>query len=335
LPLKNLLSAIVIILVPCFVQAQFTILAETDVFPEPENALAKMIQLKSGFTMYLQIIPNDGIEISLFDAGHHSLAVKKFQPEYGELKKFDVEGIFEMNGNVSIFISEKAGSGGILYRLTIDGSDGRLVETKLIAKENKRAAESTVPQAQSKDFKQKTAMADVPAIPLSGSNSYASLFNVRHNTSNTQYAIATYNNSAPLNGIDISVYDTTHQVFRQLYLKSPDPIKNRLEFIDMVLAENMAVYVIAYSGAVNSDKLQALFGQSVLGDTMLSVHPLPVNADRAYTEGILRYNETNQKLYFLAAYKKEKKLLACRVLYGELTRPQVRLIQAANQIYRP
>lgn len=123
-----------------FSQAQFKQIAEGPKFTEHEEGFAKILNMKNGNTVYLNISLKEGINIRLYDPAHTQTLVTTVYPAYQTLKTGDIEAIFEIANDVVIFISERDDRTPVLYRMVIDGSTGKLKEEKTVARMRKEGA---------------------------------------------------------------------------------------------------------------------------------------------------------------------------------------------------
>src|SRR5580658_4009504 len=117
--------------------AQFKIIAAGPLFREPEQGYGKILLLKNGNTLFVHITYKEGIEVQIYNADHKQKAAKIITPRYGNLKHALIEGIFEIEGNVVLFIADGEERTLVLNRLIIDGNTGVLKEEKRIAEINK------------------------------------------------------------------------------------------------------------------------------------------------------------------------------------------------------
>ncbi len=127
------LSVLLLLFISAFVKAQLKPVAESPVFNEPEHGNVSLLLFKNGGTAYVHITPKDGINIRLYDAAHKEIAVKNINPDYGKLKHMEVNGMFDINDELLLFIAEISDKVPSLYRLRIDKRTADLKELKTIA----------------------------------------------------------------------------------------------------------------------------------------------------------------------------------------------------------
>ncbi|QEC69987.1 hypothetical protein FRZ67_22795 [Panacibacter ginsenosidivorans] len=106
--------------------AQFTTIAETSVFKEAEDGLAKLMQLKNGNTFFMLIDDKKEIELHIYDAAHKEKVSTTVKPDIGKAKRATINDIFEMNGDVVIFIMSVDDREPSLIRIIMDGNTGTI-----------------------------------------------------------------------------------------------------------------------------------------------------------------------------------------------------------------
>jgi len=131
------ITIILILAVLCIlslpVQAQFKLIAESSTFEEPEDGVSRIIQMKNGNTFYIHLTVKEGIDLRVYDPGHKEIVSNSVIPSFGKLKAGEFQNVFEVKGNIVLFVSEYQDNAPLLYRLIFDGSTGKLKEDKLIA----------------------------------------------------------------------------------------------------------------------------------------------------------------------------------------------------------
>jgi hypothetical protein len=119
--MKSVLSLCMLFFICIVSKAQFKSIAQGPVFEEPEKGFSKILQMKDGSTMFFHITFKEGINLKIYDASHKQKVEKHIEPTYGKLKEGSVDGIFEINGNATLLVSEVDEKRPVLYRLIIDG----------------------------------------------------------------------------------------------------------------------------------------------------------------------------------------------------------------------
>ncbi|MRG46974.1 hypothetical protein GFS24_17765 [Chitinophaga sp. SYP-B3965] len=106
--------------------AQFVSIADGPEFNEPEKGAAKIIQLKNGNTVYLHF--REGINLQLYNAAHQRIQDKNIPTAHTE----NINAVFETQGDVVVFASERENKHPVLYRLILDGKDGTLKKEEVV-----------------------------------------------------------------------------------------------------------------------------------------------------------------------------------------------------------
>jgi hypothetical protein len=109
-----------------FLQAQFTPVAESEKFDEPQKGDIKLIQLANGHTFFYWQ-HDKSISLQLFDDNHKKLAEKKIEPGFG-LNDARLNKLFEVKGDLVLFFSKADNRIVKLFRLVIDGNTGNTKE---------------------------------------------------------------------------------------------------------------------------------------------------------------------------------------------------------------
>jgi hypothetical protein len=113
--------------------AQFTTVAESPAFQEPEDGSARILQLKNGNTLFLHYTVRQGLAIQLFDSAHRRIDTLPSITNRASFKNGNLDAAFEAGGNAALFISDRTQKHPIMRRLTINGHTGQLQEDSVIA----------------------------------------------------------------------------------------------------------------------------------------------------------------------------------------------------------
>lgn len=113
--------------------AQFTTVAESPAFQEPEDGAARILQLKNGNTLFLHYTARQGLAIQLFDSAHRRIDTLPSIANLASYKNGNLDAAFEAGGNAALFISDRTQKHPVMRRLTINGHTGQLQEDSVIA----------------------------------------------------------------------------------------------------------------------------------------------------------------------------------------------------------
>lgn len=289
--MKKLFFLLFVVLNSLSSNAQFKVIAAGPVFDEPENGFGKILHLKNGNTLFLHVTIKEGVNIKIYDAAHKQKVEKHLEPAYGKIKNGNIDGIFEINGDATLLISEIDEKKPVLYRLIIDGKTGHLKEEKKIAELNKL------------NLGQGYAMAFGGVSPPD--------FYVRKDAHSDHYAVAMMNSfEADRNKrIEIIFYGPDHKELSRAYYSSPEDKYKYLRYIDMTVIGKEKVSVLAYayntrsSGGKESELVLANLDE---GSTSVTLQQLAFSKEMEAPDGITRYNPVTKKIILLATARMGK-----------------------------
>jgi hypothetical protein len=298
--MKKTIHVLLSFLILSQTQAQFKTLAESVPFEEPETGFAKILQLKNGNTMFFQISVKDGIELKIYDSNHKQKASKHIDPKYGKLKNGSIDGIFEINGDATLLVSETDERRPVLNRLVIDGTTGALKKDEKIAELMKY------------DLGQEYAMLYGHVPPPD--------FYVRKDPNSNNYAVAMLNSfeSDRNKRIEIIFYGQDQQETGRAYYSSPANKYKYMKYIDMAVIgkEKVSVLAYAYNTAASGGKESELVLANLdAGSSSVTLTELDFSKDLIIDGGIARYNPASKKIILLAIAKKKKNQYASLIAY--------------------
>jgi len=281
------------LLFPVFsiVNAQFKTLAEGPVFEEPEEGVAKIVQMKNGNTMFIHITPKSTINVQLYNAMHKKKGEQSFQTSQGK-KKLVVKGAFEINNDMVLLVETIEDRTPILYRLIINGNNGALKNETQIAELNRVS------------FGQGYSMAFGGVPPPD--------FYIRKDPDSDNYALVMLNSfeSDRSKRIEIVYYGADNKEISRAFYSSPDEKYKYLLYLDMVVIgkEKVAVLAYAYNTKSSGGKESELILASLdAGSKSVAVNELPFSKDLIITDAITRYNPVTKNIILLTAAKENKK----------------------------
>ena len=104
--MKSVIPLSLMLFLCLLARAQFKSIDQGPVFEEPERGFSKILQLKNGSTIFFHITFKEGINLKIYDAVHKQKVDKHIEPAYGKLKGGSIDGIFEINGDATLLVSE-------------------------------------------------------------------------------------------------------------------------------------------------------------------------------------------------------------------------------------
>lgn len=297
--------------------AQFKVIAEGPVFDEPESGFARILQLKNGSTLFVHIAVKDGIDVKIYDAKHKQQVMKHITPEYGKLKMGSIDGIFEVNGDAVLLISEIDSKTPVLYRVIIDGKTGSKKKEEKIAELKKYNMGSGYAMM-------------FGGVPMPD-------FYVRKDPNSDNYAVAMLNSfeSDRNKRIEVVLYGADNNEISRSYYASPDNKYKYMEYIDMAVlgSEKVCVLASAYNTRASGGKESELVLSTLeKGKTSMTLDELSFSKDLKITNGITRYNPLTKKVVLLAVVKGPDRK-SDRICYMLSVDPATRKADKAKQLF--
>lgn len=257
----------------CFTvsRAQFKVVSEGQIFDEPEEGYTKILQLKNGNTIYVNFTFKDGIYVKPYDSKHKAGAEVHIDPSYGNLYKksynASVDGVFEVAGDVLMFVEKVERRNTRLYRLIIDGSSGKLKEDKLIYE------------------------LDAPTLA----------FHIKKDPFSENYAILLISGSwmDKNRTIDAYHYDAANKMINHASYRSPANSLRYFEYVDMVVLgkDKISVLTCAYSTKSTGGRAsEFILANIAAGDSTIKMTTLSNTQNVELVKGRLKYNQVTKKI---------------------------------------
>lgn len=265
--------------------SQFQTISVGPSFDEPKEGYANILQLKNGNTIFFLINLKSGIDLRLYDSSHKEKIVTRIVPSYGKLKKGSIKSIFEVNGDAVLLISELDGATPVLYRLIIDGNEGKLKEETTIAS----------------------------LIRYTGGNGYGVNlgylaepdFFVNKDPYTDHYSVVLFNSFEVDRNkrIEVILYGPDNKPTSRAYFNSPDERYKYLTYMDMTIVNGDKVYVLVY--AYNTKSFGGKSSKLVVGvlktGSNISISEFENTKDRKFDYGLIKYNPIRAKITMLAS----------------------------------
>ncbi|MEP7165084.1 MAG: hypothetical protein ABI741_10325 [Ferruginibacter sp.] len=284
--MKRLPFFCLLILFSSLSKAQFLQMAEGPVFPDPVPGISRILQLKNGNTMFVHINPDTAWNIHVYDAKYKAKTETNIEPAFGKLKAGNVEGIFEINADAVILISDKDENAILLYRLIIDGVTGKLKEEKQIAALRLNPV---------KKADQKTALAQ-PEL------------HVRKDPNSENYAVAITSGLASDSSkrIEIILYGSDNKEINRAFNTTSVEKYKYLKYVDMVVIGpgQVAAVLYGYNIKDRDDNEAALFFATLdKAAKTVAVKEMDFSNDLAIERGITRYDPQSKRILMLTTAK--------------------------------
>lgn len=135
--MKNLLVTLIVLLNTQLLYGQVKDIEYSVPFTEPENGWYKVFQMSNGNTFFLVFDDKNGVTVSVYRpdrtlASRRKLTSKLWSPN--DMKKSTLEGIYEINGELVIFIQQLIKRVPILYRIHLNPENGSIAKQKEIGR---------------------------------------------------------------------------------------------------------------------------------------------------------------------------------------------------------
>ncbi len=263
--------------------AQFVELAYGPVFADTIPGYSKILHMKNYSTMFFHVNFNKGLNIHVYEPKYHVKTETNIEPAYGNLNAGNIEGIFEINSDAVIMISNKDKNAISLYRLIIDGTTGLL-----------------------KDEQQIASLKLMPLIKADAKMTAAWQpgFLVRKDPNSENYAVAITNNfvSDTSKRIEIILYGNDNKEIKRAHYSSQAEKFKYLQFVDMAVigSDNVAAFIYGYNIKENEEKE----GDLILADLnkaakTVGFTELYYSNDLLIENGMIRYDPQTKLILLL------------------------------------
>jgi len=283
--MKRIFLITLCLLIAQFSFSQFYQYADGPVFPYPTSGNGKMVSVKGGGIMYLQINPDSAIHIQYYEPKYHMMTQELVKPDFFPITNGHIENVFSFNGDAFIFISTHSGDSSSLFRIVIDGSNGKLKKSERVihmhAQKSKRRDHPTPPD-----------------------------YIVRCADDEQAYGIGIVNpgkyDNQPV--LQLSVFDRSGNELKRPY-KSSDPEKfPNLRAVDLVVMSPQQAVLLTWGsnvlqyGGEDGDVITAKLERS---KPELTITSLYFSNDLILQHAVARYDSLFQKIFLVSAAKRQ------------------------------
>jgi hypothetical protein len=296
--------------------AQFKQVAESQIFEENESGLAKILLLKNGSTVFLQTTKRK-FEVQIYDAQHKKIVGKEIEPAFFDKRNWNIESVFEINGNIILMVTIYESRTPVLMRVIIDGQNGNLKEEKEIARLDRIGAFAGYAMV-------------FGGVPIPD-------FFVRKDPKSNYYAVAMLNSfeSDRNKRIEIIHFGPDNKEVSHAFYASPDDRYKYMDYIDMAVVgkESVAILVKGYNTRHSGgEESELLLGKLAAGAKTISITSLNFAKDKIVSGGIVRYNSVTDRIIMLAAVKDKRKSEGYTTVLA-FVNPATNKIDMTNDIY--
>jgi len=266
-----------------FASAQFKIMAESPAFEEPEEGFGKLLLLKNGSTILIQIHreQKDGIDIQIYNKEHVQTLKKHIRARPGgNYATASVNSIFEINGDVIILITAVIEKKPALFRMVLNTSSGELKTMEKIAETGRH--------------------------PIDEEHPLFNPFLVRKDPNSDYYAVAISHDREEFptdEQLEVMLYDGHHREISRADYALSDNKYGLLQLHDLVVYNGGTIGLLAYAYSY-SDVLKRREGNIVLLRLEKNEHTLTWTMPDLMNGyqidgGLIRYNPVTGKLILL------------------------------------
>ncbi|SFE52313.1 hypothetical protein SAMN05518672_10786 [Chitinophaga sp. CF118] len=283
-------AACLFVLFSTHIFAQLPKVQLSQTFPEPGEGFEKILLLDNGNTCYLHFDKKLGIQITLYNQQREVSANETVTGKLwdaGNINDTEIDGIYNINGQVVIFLQQLVKYKPCMFRLVLDGKNGQLVrEDKL----------GELPTVLHRDvFVQ---------------NNFASHdFYTAKDPHSGYYALASFaggelqRNENSKERIQVSLFSPEHQLIQQTAYYLPEETFSYFSFLDMTVQGKERVYIAtaALSNRKSSKDTAScvLISEIKTGDNTFTHQLLPYTANFSDLHASIRYVPATQRLQLL------------------------------------
>ncbi len=253
-------------------------------FDEPEGLDTKLFQCSNGNTLLLNFTKKHGIETKVYDSEHKPKTSAILTSELwdaGIMGKSAVDGIFNIGGNVVIFLEQLDSRQPMLYRLVLSPETGRIIRQDKVAEMPSYGAGAGY------------AMAFGGVTPKG--------FFVEKDPNSDAYAVLAFDGfaSETAKRIQLLHFDGEHKEISRSYYDSPENRYKYINYLGMVVrgTAEVALATYGYNTRTSGGKGSHIF-LSLLHDGSFVHRKLDFSEDLKETNAVFTYN-TKKNIYQL------------------------------------
>jgi hypothetical protein len=263
--------------------AQLTTVAQSPLFKEPVAGYGRILHMKNGSTVFLQITSRDGLYVDIYDEDNKPKAQTHLSTNFGTLLGSCVNAVFESNNDITLFISEVESRQPVLYRIVIDGKTGNIKRDEKLSMTNRYA---------------------YFAQPFITQYEPVTSFFVRKDPNSDNYALVVlHNNDRSVSGnLEVIWYTGAHKEIARAYYANSDTRYKNINYLDMVVVgdEKVCLFAHIYNQTEVGDKKGQLIMATLSKTTdTLALSKLNIGAKKVIDSGLVKYNPVTKKILFI------------------------------------
>lgn len=256
-------------------------------FPEPGDGFDKILLLDNSYTAYLHFDKKAGIIVNMYDPQHQVAATDTLKGQLFDanaLNDTEIDGIYEINGQVVLFLQQLVKMKPRLYRLVLDGKTGALVKEDQLGE---------LPTIQHRDV-------------VVQENFASHDFYVAKDPRTGYYAVASFaggeldKKEMPGERIQVYQYSPDHQQIGHSTSYLPSPEYPYHAYLDMTVNKEQ-VYLVTAALRIrrNAKDTSAMVAVSHIQDAATQHQLLPYTANMQDLHANIQYIPASQKLVLL------------------------------------
>jgi len=290
--MRTLLSALLLLFVNSSSAQTVTYSAA---FPKLDDVESKLFQCTNGNTFLFTYTIDDGIFMSLYDTAHKLKTKKPVTGRGWNPKSYKttlIRAIYEINGDVVMFIQQEVEKAPGLFRVIIDATDASIKGNQKIGSLDKYTRGENY------------------ALSMGGD---PKIFHVVKDAYSSCYAVLAYDDLAHSERPPLTVthYDGNHaEISKAPFVLSTEEEYNFVSYIGMVTDSTNAVYLVTYAFNTKGrggKRSKMFFSRLDKGSTSLVHKPLELTDQFKETHAALRFNKNSQTVDMLLLVLSETK----------------------------
>lgn len=280
---KSFLITLFVMMQAAAAFAQLTTVAQSPLFKEPVSGYGRILHMKNGSTVFLQITSRDGLYVDIYDEDNKPKAQTHLEVKFGVLLGSCVNAVFESNNDITVFISEVESRQPVLYRIVIDGKTGTLKRDEKLMATNRY---------------------DYLAQPFITQYEPVTSFFVRKDPNSENYALVVlHTNDRTVGGnLEVIWYTGAHKEIARAYYANSDLRYKNLNYLDMVVLgdEKVCLFAHIYNQTQAGDKKgQLIMATLSKANDTLALSKVNIGNKKVIDSGLVRYNEVTKKILFI------------------------------------
>ncbi|SFW79865.1 hypothetical protein [Chitinophaga sancti] len=263
--------------------AQLTTVAQSPLFKEPVAGYGRILHMKDGSTVFLQITSRDGLYVDIYDEDNKPKAQTHMKANFENLLGSCVNAVFESNNDITLFISEVESRQPVLYRIIIDGKTGYIKKDEKLMMTNRYA---------------------YFAQPFITQYEPVTSFFVRKDPNSENYALVIlHNNDRSVSGnLEVIWYTGAHKEIARAYYANSDRRYKNINYLDMVVLgdEKVCLFAHIYNQTEVGDKKGQLIMATLSKTTdTLALSKVNIGVKKVIDSGLVKYDPVIKKIIFI------------------------------------